>query len=91
VAVRNYGTAVGLAFQVVDDILNVEGDPAVMGKSVGTDKLRRKYSYPDLLGLEKSKELAQNLSKKAIEAVAGLDSKADALRAIARYVVDRKK
>jgi geranylgeranyl diphosphate synthase type II len=90
-AVRNYGTAVGLAFQVVDDILNIEGDPAVMGKSAGTDKLRRKYSYPDLLGLEKSKELAHNLSKRAIEAVAGFDSEADALRAIARYVVDRNK
>lgn len=90
-ALRSYGAAVGLAFQVVDDILNVEGDPVVMGKSVGTDKLRRKYSYPDLLGLEKSRELAQNLIKKAIAAVAVFDSKADPLRAIARYVVDRKK
>lgn len=90
-AVRTYGRAIGLAFQVADDILNVEGDPAVMGKAAGTDKLRRKNSYPDLLGLEKSREFAQNLVQQAIEALAGFDSKADALRAIASYIVERKK
>lgn len=90
-AVRTYGRAIGLAFQVADDILNVEGDPAVMGKAAGTDKLRRKNSYPDLLGLEKSREFAQNLVEQAIQALAGFDSKANALRAIARYIVERKK
>ncbi|MGE5259024.1 MAG: polyprenyl synthetase family protein, partial [Hyphomicrobiales bacterium] len=90
-AVRTYGRAIGLAFQVTDDILNVEGDPAVMGKAAGTDKIRRKNSYPGLLGLEKSKELAQNLTQQAIKAISGFDSKADPLRAIARYIVERKK
>jgi geranylgeranyl diphosphate synthase type II len=90
-AVRTYGRAVGLAFQVTDDILNVEGDPAVMGKAAGTDKIRRKNSYPELLGLEKSKEFAQNLVQQAVESLAAFDSEADALRAIARYVVERKK
>jgi geranylgeranyl diphosphate synthase type II len=90
-AIRTYGKAAGLAFQVADDILNVEGDPAVMGKAVGTDRLRRKNSYPHLLGLEKSREFAQNLVREAIEALAGFDSKADALRAIARYIIERKK
>jgi geranylgeranyl diphosphate synthase type II len=90
-AVRTYGRAAGLAFQVADDILNVEGDPAVMGKAAGTDKLRRKNSYPNLLGLEKSREFAQNLVQAAIEALAGFDSKADALRAIAGYIIERKK
>ncbi len=90
-AVQTYGRAAGLAFQVADDILNVEGDPAVMGKAAGTDKLRRKNSYPHLLGLEKSREFAQNLVQQAIQALAGFDSKADALRAIARYIVERKK
>ena len=88
---RAFGRALGLAFQVADDILNVEGDPAVMGKAAGTDKIRRKNSYPELLGLEKSREFAQNLVQQAIKALAGFDSKADALRAIARYVVERKK
>jgi geranylgeranyl diphosphate synthase type II len=90
-AVRNYGRALGLAFQVVDDILNVEGDPAVMGKAAGTDRIRRKNSYPDLLGLEKSKEFAQNLVRVAVEAIAGFGFEAEALRAIAGYVVERNK
>jgi geranylgeranyl diphosphate synthase type II len=90
-AVRAYGRPLGLAYQVADDILNVEGDPAVMGKAAGTDRLRRKSSYPDLLGLEKSKEFAQNLVQQAIQALSGFDSKADALRAIARYIIERRK
>jgi geranylgeranyl diphosphate synthase type II len=90
-AVRAYGRAVGLAFQVVDDILNVEGDPAVMGKAAGTDRARRKNSYPALLGLEKSKEFAQNLVNSAVAALAGFGAEADALRAIARYVIERNK
>jgi geranylgeranyl diphosphate synthase, type II len=89
--IEAYGRAVGLAFQVVDDILNVEGDPAVMGKAAGTDKLRRKNSYPELLGLAKSKEFAHNLKVEAISALAGFDTRADPLRAIAAYIVERKK
>jgi geranylgeranyl diphosphate synthase type II len=90
-AVREYGKAIGLAFQVVDDVLNVEGDPAVMGKATGTDRSRRKNSYPALLGLEKSKEFAQNLVREAVAAIAVFGLEADPLRAIAHYVVERKK
>lgn len=90
-ALKAYGRAIGLAFQVVDDILNVEGDPAVMGKAAGTDRTRRKNSYPAILGLEKSKEFAHNLVNTAIKALDGFDGEAEALRSIARYVVVRKK
>jgi len=86
-----YGRAVGLAFQVVDDILNVEGDPAVMGKAAGTDRLRRKNSYSELMGLEPSKKFAHTLAAEAVRALAGFDAKADPLRALAEYVVERKK
>jgi geranylgeranyl diphosphate synthase, type II len=86
-----YGRAVGLAFQVIDDILNVEGDPAVMGKAAGTDRLRRKSSYPELMGLEQSKTFAHALVSEAVRALADFDAKADPLRALAAYVVERNK
>jgi geranylgeranyl diphosphate synthase type II len=90
-AIRAYGQAIGLAFQVVDDILNVEGDPAVMGKAAGTDRVRQKNSYPALFGLEKSRDFAQNLVRSAVQALAGFGVEAEALRAMARFVIERKK
>ena len=88
---ESYAQYIGLAFQVTDDILNVEGDPAIMGKAVGTDKLRQKSTYPSLLGLEESKAFAENLTANALQALESFDQKADPLRAIATYIVDRKK
>jgi geranylgeranyl diphosphate synthase type II len=86
-----YGRPLGLAFQVVDDILNVEGDPAVMGKAAGTDRLRCKNSYPELMGLESSKKFAHALAAEAVRALAGFDAKAEPLRALAGYVVARNR
>ncbi|MGW8300671.1 MAG: polyprenyl synthetase family protein [Desulfobacterales bacterium] len=88
---ENYAQYIGLAFQVSDDILNVEGDPAIMGKSVGTDKLRQKCTYPSLLGLEESKTFARKLIDNALKSLESFDQKAEPLRAIARYIIDRKK
>ncbi|MEJ5359726.1 MAG: polyprenyl synthetase family protein [Desulfobacterales bacterium] len=90
-ALRAFGRKLGLAFQVVDDILNVEGDPAIMGKAVGTDRIQGKNSYPALIGLEKSKKKAQDLIHTALKDLSSFDSRADPLRAIARYVVTRNK
>jgi geranylgeranyl diphosphate synthase type II len=90
-AIREYGRAIGLAFQVVDDILNVEGDPAVMGKAAGTDQVRRKNSFPNLWGLEKSREFAHNLIRAAVASLRDFGVEAEALRAIARYVIERNK
>jgi geranylgeranyl diphosphate synthase type II len=86
-----YAKNIGLAFQVIDDILNVEGDPAVMGKEVGTDQVREKSTYPSILGIEKSKEFAKNLVNNALQALDYFDNKSDPLRAIAHYIIDRKK
>jgi len=88
---ESYAKYIGLAFQVTDDILNVEGDPAIMGKAVGTDKLRQKSTYPSLLGLEESKTFARKLTDNALQALGSFDQKAEPLRAIAQYIIDRKK
>ena len=86
-----YARNLGLAFQIVDDILNVEGDPDELGKAVGTDRQRGKNTYPALLGLDASKQLAKDKIADALLALKPFDSGADALRAIASYVLVRKK
>jgi len=86
-----YSQKIGLAFQVTDDILNVEGNPGLMGKAVGTDCLREKGTYPSILGLEKSKKFAKELIHTALQALDLFDKKADPLRAIATYIIERKR
>jgi geranylgeranyl diphosphate synthase type II len=91
IALNTYARNVGLAFQVTDDILNVTGDSKRMGKATGTDQLRGKNTYPALLGLEKSKRLAESKVAAALHALAAFDHRADALRAIADYILVRQK
>lgn len=88
---KNYARKIGLAFQITDDILNVEGDPDIMGKDVGTDQARGKSTYPSILGMEESKEFAKKLVNDALKVLDYFDNKADPLRAIAHYIVVRKK
>lgn len=88
-ALDRYAHAVGLAFQVQDDILDVEGDTAVIGKPQGSDQDRDKPTYPNLLGLEGAKATAQRLCDDALAALAGFDGGADTLRALAEYIVRR--
>jgi geranylgeranyl diphosphate synthase type II len=86
-----YAADIGQAFQIADDILNVEGDPLRLGKAVGSDAARSKTTYPSLLGLAESKKLAQAKIDNALKALSIFDIKAEPLRAIARYIVDRKR
>jgi geranylgeranyl diphosphate synthase type II len=88
---NEYANDIGLAFQVADDILNVEGDPDRMGKAVGTDAARQKNTYPALLGLEASKVLAGDLVCHALQTLDLFDHSADPLRAIAKYIIERKR
>ncbi|HAO23493.1 MAG: farnesyl-diphosphate synthase [Desulfobacteraceae bacterium IS3] len=90
-SLRNYAGHIGLAFQVADDILNVEGDPALLGKAVGTDESRKKSTYPALMGLVESKAFAKTLIEKAIESLNIFDVRAEPLRDIARYIIERKR
>ena len=86
-----YAEDIGLAFQVIDDILNVTGNPATMGKAVGTDQERGKNTYPSLLGLDASRRHAADLIDRALKALEIFDRKADPLRAIAQYIIDRQR
>ncbi len=88
---KTYSKNIGLAFQITDDLLDVEGDPNVMGKDAGSDQARSKSTYPALLGIEQSKQFAKKLVNNALKALDYFDSKAHPLRAIAYYIVDRKK
>jgi geranylgeranyl diphosphate synthase type II len=89
-ALTRYGERVGLAFQVADDILNVEGKSHSLGKSTGTDVSKGKATYPSLFGLEESKKRAKELVGLAVEALSPFGSEADSLREIARFIVVRE-
>ena len=88
-ALESYGSHVGLAFQIADDILDVVGDEAVIGKPVGSDEERDKATFPKLFGLEESRRRAHAEVDAAIQSLADFDEKAEPLRAIARYIVER--
>lgn len=86
-----YATNIGLAFQVTDDILNVEGDAELMGKAIGTDEIRNKSTFPSLLGINESKIFKKKLINNALQALDNFDSRSDPLRAIASYIIERKR
>jgi len=86
-----YAKNIGLAFQITDDLLNVTGDPSVTGKEVGTDKARNKCTYPALIGISESEAYAKKLVNNALNAIELFDNKSDPLRAIAMYIIERKR
>ncbi len=84
-----YARAFGLAFQIADDLLDVEGSSDKAGKRVGKDSARGKLTYPRLLGVEESRARANRLVQEAVEAVEGLGAAGDKLAALVRYVMER--
>jgi geranylgeranyl diphosphate synthase type II len=88
-ALTRYGETAGLAFQIADDILDIIGDQAVLGKDVGSDQARGKATYPALLGLSEARRRAEELRDLALTALEPLGTRAEPLRALARYIVDR--
>lgn len=89
-AITRYGEAAGLAFQIADDILDIEGTTEEIGKDAGSDQARGKATYPAVMGLAAAKEEAQAMMDEAMRALAGLGDAAEPLREIARYIVQRK-
>lgn len=84
-----YAQRIGLAFQIVDDVLDITSTAETLGKSVGKDVAAQKATYPSLWGLEASQHKAQQLVDEAIAELADFDQRAQPLRAIARYITAR--
>jgi geranylgeranyl diphosphate synthase type II len=89
-AVSDFGHALGLAFQVIDDILDVTQTSEKLGKSAGKDAAAQKATYPAVLGLEKSRTEAARLTREAHAALSSLGNRADTLHAIANYLLERE-
>ena len=89
-AIDRYAREVGLAFQIIDDVLDVEGDPASLGKTAGKDAASEKPTYPALFGLEQSRTLADECLRRAHEALDSAGLRNSLLAGIADWVVTRK-
>ena len=89
--ISKYAKCVGLAFQIQDDILDVEADTETLGKPQGSDIARNKPTYPNLLGIEGAKNAAKELHENAITCLSGFDERANILRSLADYIVKRHK
>ncbi len=90
-AITDYGKNIGLAFQIVDDLLDVEGTTEQLGKKSGSDAELKKATYPAFFGLDETKQKAQAAVATAIKALESFDTKADPLREIANYIYYRKR
>jgi geranylgeranyl diphosphate synthase type II len=90
-ALTRFGIQIGLAFQITDDLLNVEGTEKQLGKATGSDAARNKATYPALFGIEKTRKKAEEALQQALAALDGFDERAAALRDLARYIISRKR
>ncbi len=88
-AITEFGRALGLAFQVIDDILDVTQTSEKLGKSAGKDIAAHKATYPSVIGLDKSRAEAQRLTRKAHQSLSSFGTKADRLHALANYLLQR--
>ena len=89
--VSRYADCIGLAFQVQDDILDIESDTETLGKPQGSDQARNKPTYPNLLGLDGARDTAKRLHDEAVQCLESFEESADTLRTIADYIVQRNK
>ena len=90
-ALHRYGECIGLAFQIADDLLDIEGDQEEIGKDVGSDIGKDKATFPSVIGHEASRQRASSLVNEAISSLSSFDKCADPLREIAKFVVERRK
>jgi geranylgeranyl pyrophosphate synthase len=90
-ALDHYGQALGLAFQITDDLLDVRGKQELLGKRVGKDAAQGKLTFPVLLGLDASLRRAEELTAEACQALDAFGPRAGGLEALARYVLERNR
>jgi geranylgeranyl diphosphate synthase type II len=90
-ALSRYGTQIGLAFQIVDDLLDVEGTTEDLGKTAGADAQRNKATYPAFFGIAETRIMAREAVAAAVSALDIFDDQAEPLRALARYIYERNK
>ena len=88
-ALREFGAATGLAFQIQDDILDVAGTTAELGKAAGADAARHKPTYPSIIGLEAAHRRAADLRDRALAAISPLGPRLEVLSQLANYMVGR--
>ena len=88
--ITTYGEKIGLAFQIADDLLDVLGSQAELGKTIGKDERQHKATYPALHGVEASQRIASRLVEEACEALESYGARAEVLQGIAHYIVDRR-
>ena len=88
-SLTRYGENIGLAFQIIDDILDIKGDSTELGKPTGSDARKKKLTYPGLYGIDPSMRKAEDLIEAALDALADFSHTADPLREIARYILRR--
>ncbi|MEO5378792.1 MAG: polyprenyl synthetase family protein [Magnetococcus sp. DMHC-6] len=86
---QHYGESMGLAFQIMDDILDEIGDSQVMGKNQGSDRARAKATYPQLMGIDQARQQAMQLVSQSVDLLEPFSSAADPLRALARFILTR--
>jgi farnesyl diphosphate synthase len=87
---QRFAECAGLAFQVQDDILDVEGDAATLGKSPGADQARNKPTYPSIAGMERAKRRARELHQQALDELAAFGAAAEPLRWLSAYIIERR-
>ena len=90
-ALAQYAQAIGLLFQITDDILDVEGSVSSMGKTLGKDSEAHKSTFVSILGLEKAKSLAHNLADRGMAALSVFGNKADLLKDTITFILERKR
>jgi len=89
-ALADFGASIGLAFQIVDDILDIEGTPEQLGKTSGKDRVEKKATYPAMYGVETSRQVTEKLVEDAVHEVAFLGPKGEVLRELAKFISIRR-